>query len=293
MSWFWRWLSSRSSRVRWSAPTLGAQSLYLFLMPAVLTAGMIGGLGPGLLATFLCLVLHLVLDRRIQQSHQCRFAAFRGRVVPSRHVRDVWDLVSPGLASGFSDARTLADESTRAALAREAHVQSILETIPDAMVVIDIRGVMQFIQRGGRAAVRLQSRRGDRQERKHAHAVAVSRAARRLSRTLPAYGRAQDHRDRSRRRRRTQGRLHLSDGVVGRRNEIRQGSLLYRIHSRSERAPEDRIPAAGTAIRTGPHLAPDRDGRDGFDIGPRAQSAAVGDLELSQRLASFARSSDR
>ena len=41
------------------APTLGTQSLYLFLMPAVLFAGIIGGLGPGLLATFLCLALHL------------------------------------------------------------------------------------------------------------------------------------------------------------------------------------------------------------------------------------------
>ena len=28
-------------------------------MPAVLIAGIVGGLGPGLLATFLCLVLHL------------------------------------------------------------------------------------------------------------------------------------------------------------------------------------------------------------------------------------------
>ena len=41
------------------APTLGSQSLYLFLMPAVLIAGIAGGLGPGLLATFLCLALHL------------------------------------------------------------------------------------------------------------------------------------------------------------------------------------------------------------------------------------------
>ena len=39
--------------------------------------------------------------------------------------------------------RAMADESTHAALAREAHVQSILDTVPDAMVVIDIRGIMQ------------------------------------------------------------------------------------------------------------------------------------------------------
>src|ERR1041385_5727611 len=41
------------------APTLGTQSLYLFLMPAVLIAGIVGGLGPGLVATLLCMVLHL------------------------------------------------------------------------------------------------------------------------------------------------------------------------------------------------------------------------------------------
>ncbi|MGA8749000.1 MAG: hypothetical protein WB563_09425, partial [Pseudolabrys sp.] len=41
------------------APTLGTQSLYLFLMPAIFIAGIVGGLGPGLLATVLCLALHL------------------------------------------------------------------------------------------------------------------------------------------------------------------------------------------------------------------------------------------
>src|SRR5471030_1091938 len=41
------------------APTLENQALYLFLMPTVLIAGILGGWGPGLLATFLSLVLHL------------------------------------------------------------------------------------------------------------------------------------------------------------------------------------------------------------------------------------------
>ena len=41
------------------APTLGSQSLYLFLMPAIFVAGIVGGLGPGLLSTCLCLALHL------------------------------------------------------------------------------------------------------------------------------------------------------------------------------------------------------------------------------------------
>src|SRR5215471_8092109 len=41
------------------APTLGDQALYLFLVPPVLIAGVLGGWGPGLLATVLSLVLHL------------------------------------------------------------------------------------------------------------------------------------------------------------------------------------------------------------------------------------------
>ncbi|HYA30771.1 MAG TPA: hypothetical protein VEI95_18280, partial [Acidobacteriota bacterium] len=41
------------------APTLGSQALYLFLMPPVLVAGILGGWGPGLLVTVLSLVLHL------------------------------------------------------------------------------------------------------------------------------------------------------------------------------------------------------------------------------------------
>src|SRR5215469_5814037 len=41
------------------APTLGNQALYLFLVPPVLIAGALGGIGPGLLATALSLGLHL------------------------------------------------------------------------------------------------------------------------------------------------------------------------------------------------------------------------------------------
>ena len=70
------------------APTLGSQSLYLFLMPAVLIAGIVGGLGPGLLATFLCLVLHLYATGEYSNLANVGFSAFCDGVVPSRHVRD-------------------------------------------------------------------------------------------------------------------------------------------------------------------------------------------------------------
>jgi two-component system sensor kinase FixL len=133
------------------APTLGSQSLYLFLMPAVLVAGIVGGLGPGLLATFLCLALHLYATGEYSNLANVSSSLFVAEL--SRAVTFV--ILGIGIAwvgGRLLRSRTLADESTRAALAREAHVQSILETIPDAMVVIDIRGIMRSFSA---AAVRL------------------------------------------------------------------------------------------------------------------------------------------
>ena len=50
---------------------------------------------------------------------------------------------SPGLASVWARAGCKATQSAENAAAREAHLQSILETVPDAMIVIDERGIMQ------------------------------------------------------------------------------------------------------------------------------------------------------
>ena len=60
------------------APTLGNQALYLFLIPSVLIAGIVGGWGPGLVATFLSLILHLYLTGEYQNlftRHSPLFAA--------------------------------------------------------------------------------------------------------------------------------------------------------------------------------------------------------------------------
>jgi len=124
------------------APTLGAQSLYLFLMPAVLIAGIIGGFGPGLLATVLCLVLHLYATGEYANLTDASSPLFRaewGRAV----MFVVLGFGISWLGERLRRIRVLANESTQAALAREAHVKSILDTVPDAMVVIDIRGSMQ------------------------------------------------------------------------------------------------------------------------------------------------------
>ena len=75
--------------------------------------------------------------------------------------------------------------------------------------------------------------------------------------------------------------MHLSIG------EMQSGgaALLHRLRPRSDRASADPGTAAGTAIRTGPRLAPERDGRDGVRAGARTQSAACRDQQLHERFA--------
>jgi two-component system sensor kinase FixL len=115
-------------------PLLRGEAPYLFFVPAVLAAAGVGGLGPGLLATGLSLLAavlfvadfpHLARDEIV---NAIAFAA-----------------IGSGLAWGGEQLqrnRLRASKSTRDAVAREAHLQSILDTVPDAMIVIDERGAI-------------------------------------------------------------------------------------------------------------------------------------------------------
>src|SRR5690349_2092355 len=73
---FWRWLHLHPAITYsgsltlvllifvlrdWFAPTLGSQALYLFLVPPVLLAGILGGWGPGVLATLLAMSLQIFI----------------------------------------------------------------------------------------------------------------------------------------------------------------------------------------------------------------------------------------
>ncbi len=115
---------------------------YLFLIPGVLATAVLGGWGPGLLATFLSLALHLYFTGEHASLSHVSSAAFAIDI--SRAVTFV--LLGAGiswfgerLGAGWLQAM----QSSRDAAAREAHVQSILDTVPDAMIVIDEHGVMQ------------------------------------------------------------------------------------------------------------------------------------------------------
>jgi two-component system sensor kinase FixL len=116
-------------------PILADDSPYLLFVPAVLVAAGLGGLGPGLLATGLSAVLGF----------------FVVTISPSVSVPDIvnaalFTLIGVGIAWGGEQLqrnRIQAATSTRAALAREAHLVSILNTVPDAMIVIDEDGIVQ------------------------------------------------------------------------------------------------------------------------------------------------------
>src|SRR5260370_6174746 len=107
-------------------PILGDASPYLLFVPAVLTAAGLGGLGPGLLATRLSVV----------------FGFFVSTISPSLSVPAIVDaalftLIGVGIAwSGeqLQRNRIRAAARPRDGLAREAHLASILVTVPGAMI---------------------------------------------------------------------------------------------------------------------------------------------------------------
>jgi len=115
--------------------TLREQSPFLFFSPAVLAAGALAGFGPGMVASALGLALGLGF-----------FTEFSGPTSSDIVNAVAFAVIGIGVSvigGRLQRMRLRAAASTRDVLAREAHLQSILETIPDAMVVIDEQGIMQ------------------------------------------------------------------------------------------------------------------------------------------------------
>jgi two-component system sensor kinase FixL len=125
-------------------PITGDAPTLIIYMPAVLLSAAIGGLGPALAATALALVTDAVFLGPTQ---------FTG--APSLVAAGVFALL--GVACAVLGARlrhnaTEARAMLQEVASREAHLQSILATVPSAMIVIDERGIMQSFSA---AAVRL------------------------------------------------------------------------------------------------------------------------------------------
>lgn len=115
--------------------TLHEQARFVLFTPALLVAGVFAGVGPALLATALSLVLGLYFFTRFPMTEADLVNA------------GVFAVVGIGIAligDRLQRTRLQAAASMQDVLAREAHLQSILDTVPEAMVVIDEQGTVQY-----------------------------------------------------------------------------------------------------------------------------------------------------
>jgi two-component system sensor kinase FixL len=117
------------------APILHDDTIFLYFMPAVLISAGIGGLGPGLLATALSLVAAF-------------FVLAGASAVSTTAIANgaAFGIIGVGVSWGgelLRRGRRRTGLMTRDALARQAHLQSILDTVPEAMIVMDESGIMQ------------------------------------------------------------------------------------------------------------------------------------------------------
>jgi two-component system sensor kinase FixL len=120
-------------------PYLGQRATFLFAVPAVVLAAALSGLWPGLFITALGAVLGLAIDRSSD-------GLDTGNVIAALTFGFVGLAVTIG-GEWFQRGRIAREAITFDLATREAHLRSILDTIPDAMVVIDERGsVRHFSQ---------------------------------------------------------------------------------------------------------------------------------------------------
>ncbi|HVQ11091.1 MAG TPA: PAS domain S-box protein, partial [Methyloceanibacter sp.] len=115
-------------------PLLHGHGGFLLFIPAILLAAGVGGLGPGLVATALSLISGIVAG------------GLDNLAKPEIVEAAIFACVGIGI-SWFGEqlyrTRLHDQETARDLRAREAHLRSVLDTVPDATVVIDDRGVMQ------------------------------------------------------------------------------------------------------------------------------------------------------
>jgi two-component system sensor kinase FixL len=115
-------------------PILHYDAIFLYFLPPVLISAGIGGLGPGLLATALSIAAAFFVVSEI--------SAFSSTALANAAA---FALISIGVSWGgelLHRSRRRTTLMTRDALASAAHLQSILDTVPEAMIVIDEHGVI-------------------------------------------------------------------------------------------------------------------------------------------------------
>lgn len=117
------------------SPLLEDRLAFLFFIPAVVGAAALGGAAPGVLATALGLACGLYVT-----------AANGALTAGDLAGALLFVLIGAAIAAGgeaFQTMRSRSAAAHRDLVAREAHLHSILATVPDAMIVITERGNMQ------------------------------------------------------------------------------------------------------------------------------------------------------
>lgn len=108
---------------------------FLLFVPALIASAAAGGLAPAILAAVLSISVTLGMEglpKEMTPDHWVQIIVFAGLSVAAGLVGDRM------LRNADAARRVVADLE-----AREAHLQSILATVPDAMIVIDEHGTIQ------------------------------------------------------------------------------------------------------------------------------------------------------
>jgi len=116
-------------------PWLQDRAAFLLFVPAVLLSAGVGGLGPGLTATTLGLTLGVLF-----------VAGGEGLTNPEIIEAAIFASVGAGISWFGEQLRRTISHDRKTVLdlrAREAHLRSVLDTVPDATIVIDERGIIQ------------------------------------------------------------------------------------------------------------------------------------------------------
>jgi two-component system, LuxR family, sensor kinase FixL len=115
-------------------PLLEERAPYMLFLPPVVIAAVYGGLWPGVAAAVLGLVAGT------------GFLLFGAGLIPAELIGAAIYVALAILLAWFGDRlyriRLAAVEHAHELAAREAHVRSILDTVPDAMIVIDEQGII-------------------------------------------------------------------------------------------------------------------------------------------------------
>jgi two-component system sensor kinase FixL len=129
-------LSAGAYGIRWAlTPVFQDRPFFLLFMPAVLLSAALWGPAPALLSTLVLLIGGVLLSGLSLHS-------------PAADLINaaLFALMGPAIAYGGWRLQRQAARTADALIhleEREAHLQSILDTVPDAMVVIDEHGIMQ------------------------------------------------------------------------------------------------------------------------------------------------------